>query len=174
MLPCSFNGGTLRRLRLDDLAAFQAYRRDPELGRYQGWLPMSEAPARAFLAEMSEARLFAPGEWIQLGIAEPASDRLIGDIGIFLAPDGGSGEIGFTLEPSSQGRGVATAAVQAAARLVFSATPARFILGITDTRNAASIRLLERAGFRHSESRDAVFRGEPCREAVYVLPRTGG
>jgi RimJ/RimL family protein N-acetyltransferase len=174
MFPCSFTGGTLRRLRPDDLAAFQAYRSDVGLGRYQGWLPMSEAAARAFLVEMSAACPFVPGEWIQLGIAEPASDRLIGDIGVFLAPDAASAEIGFTLEPSSQGRGTATAAVKAAARLVFSATPAAFIVGVTDTRNAASIRLLERAGFRHSDSRDAVFRGEPCREAVYVLARTGG
>ena len=35
----------------DDLVAFQAYRGISELGRYQGWLPMSETLARAFLAE---------------------------------------------------------------------------------------------------------------------------
>ena len=34
LLPRRFRGGLLRRLRPDDLAAFQAYRSDPELGRY--------------------------------------------------------------------------------------------------------------------------------------------
>ena len=39
----------------------------------------------------------------------------------------------------------------------------------TDSRNDASIRLLERSGFKRQETRDAVFRGEPCTEHVYVL-----
>ena len=42
----------LRRLGVGDLAAFQAYRLDPELGRYQGWSPMSPAEATDFLSAM--------------------------------------------------------------------------------------------------------------------------
>ena len=53
-LPRAFSGGLLRRLRPSDLAAFQAYRSIPELGRFQGWSPMSEAEAAAFLAETAE------------------------------------------------------------------------------------------------------------------------
>jgi RimJ/RimL family protein N-acetyltransferase len=173
MLPCCFDGGLLRRLAPADLPAFQAYRGIPGLGRYQGWSPMSDAEAGAFLAGMAEASLLAPGEWVQLGIAETAAGRLVGDIGLCLDTDSRTAEIGFTLAPSHQGRGIATAAVRAAARLVFGATPAERILGITDVRNAPSVRLLQRAGFRHAESRDTVFRGEPCREAVYVLARAG-
>src|SRR5512139_2590967 len=70
-LPRAFPGGLLRRLRTSDLAAFQAYRSIPELGRFQGWSPMSEAEALSFLAEMSETRLFTAGDWVQLGIADP-------------------------------------------------------------------------------------------------------
>src|SRR5512139_1476283 len=96
-LPRAFPGGSLRRLRASDLAAFQAYRSIPELGRFQGWSSMSETEALSFLAEMSEAQLFTPGDWIQLGIAERESDQLIGDIGIFVSADELTGEIGFTL-----------------------------------------------------------------------------
>jgi RimJ/RimL family protein N-acetyltransferase len=172
LLPRTFPGGVLRRLRTSDLSAFQAYRGDPEVGRFQSWSPMSEDEAVTFLAEMNEAPLFKPGDWVQLGIAEPADDQLIGDVGIFLAADGLSGEIGFTLAPDAQGRGIATAAVRQALQLLFGVTRVKQVLGTTDSRNSGSVRLLERVGFRHQENRSTVFRGEPCIENVYVLPRS--
>jgi RimJ/RimL family protein N-acetyltransferase len=132
---------------------------------------MSEAEAVAFLAEMSEALLFTPGEWVQLGIAEPAADQLIGDVCIFLAADGLTAELGFTLATAAQGRGIATAAVRQALHVLFSITSVRQVLGITDSRNVESVRLLERVGFHHREIRSTVFRGEPCSEEVYVLLR---
>ncbi|MEZ0385799.1 MAG: GNAT family N-acetyltransferase [Verrucomicrobium sp.] len=171
LLPQGFPGGQLRRLRHSDLTAFRAYRAIPELGRFQVWSPMSEAEALEFLSEMNEALPFTPGEWIQLGIAEPESDQLIGDIGLFLSEDGFTGRVGFTLTPSAQGRGIATSAVRQALRIFFRATSARHVEGITDSRNAASIRLLERIGFRHHETHTAVFRGEACAEKTYLLPR---
>ena len=132
---------------------------------------MSETEALAFLVEMEATALFQPGQWVQLGIAEPHTDALIGDIGLHLSDDSHTGEVGFTLAPSAQGRGVASAAVQESIRLFFSATPASRILGITDARNTASVRLLERLGFKCGETRHAVFRGEECMELVFVLPR---
>lgn len=170
-LPLAFAGGQLRRLRASDLPAFQAYRSMPELGRYQGWSPMADAQALAFLAEMADAPLFTPGQWVQLGIAAPDADRLVGDVGLYLFADGALGEIGFTLEPGAQGRGIATAAVRAALQLLFGSTQVQQVLGITDRRNGASIRLLERVGFCYESSRRAVFRGEPCDEEVYVIVR---
>ncbi len=174
VLPWSFPGGALRRLRTGDLALFQAYRGVPELGRFQGWSAMSDAEAAAFLAEMNEAPLFAAGEWIQLAIAEAHTDRLIGDVGIFVSADGRSGEIGFTLAPEAQGRGIATVAARRALQALFGETNVKHVLGITDSRNAASIRVLERLGFRQRERRETLFRGEACIEVVYVLVRGDG
>jgi len=173
-LPRAFARGLLRRLHASDLAAFQAYRSIPELGRFQGWPSMSESEALAFLDEMNTIPLFSLGEWVQLGIAEPATNRLIGDIGVFLAEDGHSAEVGFALEPAAQGRGVAATAVREALQLIFSATSVQQVLGVTDTRNLASIRLLERIGFKHRETSNTLFRGEPCSEATYVLQRNDG
>lgn len=146
----------------------------PELGRYQGWSLMSEAEALAFLSEMSDAPLFSPGAWVQLGIAEPETDELVGDIGLFLSDDGFTGEIGFTLAPRAQGRGVATAAVRQALHVFFAVTTVQQVFGVTDSRNLASVRLLERLGFHHQESRNTIFRGEPCTEDVFVLARKDG
>jgi hypothetical protein len=50
------DGFVLRRLATADLAAFQAYRTDAALGRYQGWSPMTDAEARAFLEERRGVR----------------------------------------------------------------------------------------------------------------------
>jgi aminoglycoside 6'-N-acetyltransferase len=161
----------LRRLGGLDLAAFQAYRTDAELGRYQGWSAMSDGEALAFLQGMSDVTLFRPGEWTQIGIAESETMTLIGDIGLFLAEDSRHAEIGFTLSRSAQGRGLATAALQEAVQLIFESTPAERILGITDARNRASVAVLERGGMRKQEERRVVFRGESCLEYVYVLQR---
>jgi ribosomal-protein-alanine N-acetyltransferase len=171
LLPREFPGGRLRRLAETDLERFQAYRGLPELGRYQGWSPLSDAAARTFLVEMNAAARLSRGEWVQIGIAEPEYDRLLGDIGLHVAEDGGTGEIGFTLEPAAQGRGIATAAVREALQLLFAASKVARVLGITDARNRPSIRLLERVGFECYESRGAIFREQPCIEKVYVLPR---
>jgi RimJ/RimL family protein N-acetyltransferase len=173
-LPRFANGVVLRRLGAADLPAFQAYRRDREVGQYQGWSPTSDAEAMVFLTEMSTIALFEPGKWCQIGIAEPGSLCLIGDIGLYLSHDGYHAEIGFTLRPQSQGLGLGTAAVREAVKFVFAQTGVDRVLGITDERNAPSIRLLERIGMRMGESRSATFRGEPCVERVYVISRHDG
>jgi RimJ/RimL family protein N-acetyltransferase/uncharacterized protein YhfF len=174
LLPREFPGGRLRRLRPADREAFQAYRAIPELGRYQGWSPMSEAEALEFLVQMNQTPLFTRAAWVQLGIAELQSDALVGDIGLYLSADASTAEVGFTLRPSLQGRGLAGRAVREALGLLFAATEVTHVVGITDERNLASIRLLERLGFKYRETRDVVFRGAPCAENVYALSRTDG
>lgn len=171
LLPVEFPGGRLRRLRPDDLACFQAYRALPELRRYQGWTPMPEADAADFLARMHRKPLLAPSQWLQLGIGEQASDALIGDIGIYLADGGERCEIGYTLAPWAQGRGIATAAVGAVVRVLFAGTAVREVIGVTDCRNEASARLLRRVGFIHRETREVTTGSEPCTEMVFALMR---
>jgi ribosomal-protein-alanine N-acetyltransferase len=171
LLPREFPGGRLRRMHSHDLRAFQAYRSLPELGRYQGWSPMSDAEAVQFLDDMHRAPLFKPGDWVQLAVAAQGSDALIGDIGLHLSKAGAEGEVGFTLQPAFQGRGIATLAVREALQLFFSASSITRVLGITDERNIRSIQLLERIGFELIERRQVEFRGEPCTERVYALPR---
>ena len=170
-LPRVATGIILRRLTSADLPAFQAYRSDPQLGLYQGWSPMSDEKALAFLSEMSTAPLFRPGSWTQIGIAEAPGQHLSGDIGLFLSEDSRHAEIGFTLARHAQGRGVATTAVREAITLIFDCSPVERVLGITDVRNSASVRLLERVGMERVEARTTVFRGEPCEEWVYAVAR---
>jgi len=170
-LPIPCDRLVLRRLSPLDLPAFQAYRHDPEVGRYQGWRPQSDPEALAFLEEMASTALFPAGGWVQLGIADPRTDLLLGDLGLFVAEDGASAELGFTLCAQAQGRGLGTEAVRQALRLLFRSTAILQAHGITDARNAATIRLLERIGMRRTATKDALFRDEPCIEHTYTILR---
>ena len=120
---------------------------------------------------MARAERFQPGIWFQLGIAEAENLKLIGDIGICLAADGESAEIGFSLGRPFRGKGIGAAAVREAIGLIFQETGARRVIGITDARNEASIRLLERVGMRRASSAPALFRGESCIEHTYEIAR---
>jgi ribosomal-protein-alanine N-acetyltransferase len=159
----------LRRLEPTDLAAFQAYRNDPDVGRWQGWLPRSDAEALAFLNEMAAVPLFRPGEWTQLGIADELTDQLLGDLGVYIHSDGIAAEFGFTLARAAQGRGIASAAVREAIALVFDQTPVARIHAQTDARNNACIRLLERLPARLVDRIATEFRREACIELRYEL-----
>ena len=162
---------TLRRLAASDLADFQAYRNDPEVGRWQGWTPKPDEEALAFLNEMAVVPLFTPGQWTQLAIADVLTGQLVGDLGIHVSDDGREAEFGFSLARAAQGRGIASAAVRAAIAQVFEQTAVERIHAQTDARNTACIRLLERLGARLLERIDTEFRGEPCVEFRYELAR---
>jgi hypothetical protein len=82
------------------------------------------------------------GDWVQLGIADQASNRLFGNIGLYVANDKLSAEIGFTLEPTAQGRGIATAGIPMCAIwpvLVFLSAPAMSIRKLVVQRFGANL-----------------------------------
>lgn len=170
-LPFDTTHLRLRRLREADLAPFQAYRSDPEVGRWQGWTPMDEAAARAFLRDMARSPWCPPGEWMQLAIARRDDDTLLGDMGLFLNDSGHTLDLGFTLARHAQGQGLASEAVRALLPQVFAHTTAQRVRAIADVRNTASVALLRRCGFRHFATLAAHFRGEPCEEHYFVRHR---
>jgi|KBSMisStaDraftv2_1062788.scaffolds.fasta_scaffold89420_3 aminoglycoside 6'-N-acetyltransferase len=171
-LPRDAGIAVLRRLQLSDLAVFQAYRHDPRVARYQDWYgTRTDAEANYFLARMGAIELFQRGVCSQIGIAEPDHLALVGDIGLTLATDGRTAEIGFTLRPEAQGRGMATAAVREVIELVFERTEAERVEATVDPLNVRSSRLLERVGMRLAGSREGTFRNAPCVDQVYEISR---
>jgi [ribosomal protein S5]-alanine N-acetyltransferase len=170
-LPRGTGRVVLRRLALADLARFQAYRRDPDVGAFQGWRPEPDHEAARFLEDMSDVDLFPRGAWVQLGIADQCTDELIGDVGICVSADGEKAEIGFTVAPRAQGSGRGTEAVREVISLIFDHTDVSRIVAVIDTRNIPAQRLVLRAGFQKVESLSTVFRGEPCTEDVWAISR---
>lgn len=161
-LPRQAGPVRLRALRTDDIADFLAYRSDAEVARYQGWQPMDRAAALAFLRDAAPPP-WNEGDWAQIGIAGSEDDRLVGDIGL-LREGPAQVQLGFSLARSVQGRGWAQAALRACIAELLRPLGITRLRGVTDARNAASLRLLKRLGFVPTAREDVVFRGEPCTE----------
>ena len=173
LLPAVQHNTVIRALRAADLARFHDYRSDADLARYQGWSPMSLEAARAFIDEMASTSALQRGNWVQLAIADPISDEILGDVGLYLEHDQSASEIGFTLCRAAQGKGHATRAVSLSLSILFAASSVPFVQAVTDARNLSSVRVLERTGFTHTSVRQTVFKGEPCTELIYVCRRPG-
>jgi RimJ/RimL family protein N-acetyltransferase len=131
----------LRPFTAADLDAFVAYRREPDVARYQSWdTSYSRADAEAVLS---------PGEWTQVAIADRATGALLGDCAVHAVPDQPrTTEVGITLAPASQGRGIAREALGALIGDLFAARGMHRIVAHADDRNVAVHRLLEHLGLR--------------------------
>jgi RimJ/RimL family protein N-acetyltransferase len=86
--------------------------------------------------------------WGHRQVVERASGLVVGGIGFFGPPLGGEAEIGYGIVPSRQGRGYATEALLAMIAMAWGDARVRTVVAGTDPGNAASQRVLEKAGFR--------------------------
>lgn len=140
----------LRPFGADDLAAFVAYRRTPEVARYQSWdTSYSMVDAERFLASQRDLALGAPGAWVQLAAVDRRSGTLCGDCAVRVVTDQpATAEVGVTFAPASQGSGLATEALGAVVTELFEGHGLHRVYAEADDRNLAVHRLLERLGFR--------------------------
>jgi len=149
----------LRQLRRADAEAVFAYRSLPEICRYQSWEPASVDELGQFIDSLSEIGLGAPGRWFQLAITKRDDGELIGDCGTHvLASDSSQAEVGITLAPHAQGQGLATEAVEALLGLLLGRLGLHRVIGSVDPRNAASLALMRRVGWRQEAHHVESFR----------------
>ena len=140
----------LRPFCAGDLAAFVAYRREPDVARYQSWdVGYSMADAEDFLVEQERVELGQPGAWVQLAAVDRADGSLIGDCASnVLSELRATAEIGITLAPASQGKGLAHEALNGLITALFARHHLHRVIAHADDRNRPVLRLLERLGFR--------------------------
>ncbi len=170
LLPIHTARLVLRRFCTDDLDAFQVYRCDPVVARYQDWEPMSDEQTRAFLGRQAQQTLGAAGQWLQVAVTRRDTGEVIGDVGLCVVDEGGGAvTLGYTLARSAQGLGYATEAVRGVLGVLLGQGRVRSVVAVTDARNAGSVALLRRVGFRREGTAAAVFRGEACQEHTFVL-----
>jgi ribosomal-protein-alanine N-acetyltransferase len=92
-------------------------------------------------------------------IVEAETGSVVGDIGFLAPPDtAGEIEIGYSVVPSRRNRGYASEAVAALLDWAGQQPGVTAVVAGTDADNAASQRVLERAGFHRTGSRDAEVR----------------
>ncbi len=82
-------------------------------------------------------------------------------------------EIGYGISVNARKRGVGTMAVRLLAKNVFTLTPIRKLIAIVHEDNAASRKVLEKAGFKQEGllREHFVINGEIANEAIYGLLR---
>ena len=146
----SLDGLTVAPLAEDDVETFTAYRRDPDVARFQSWTPdYSAADARALHAAQAGWDFPPAGEWMQFAIRSSAGE-LLGDVAIQrldTQPD--TFELGVTISPAAQGRGIATRVLAGVTSHLFTERGAHRVYAECDARNLPMKAVLARLGFRH-------------------------
>jgi RimJ/RimL family protein N-acetyltransferase len=140
----------LRPFQADDLPAFVAYRREPEVARYQGWdTAYSMIDAERFLASQEGVEFGVMGAWVQLAAIDLLSGALCGDCAVHVVADQpATAEVGVTFAPRRQGSGLATEALAAVITKLFDEHELHRVYAEADDRNVAVHRLFERLRFR--------------------------
>ncbi|UQN05631.1 GNAT family N-acetyltransferase [Deinococcus sp. QL22] len=159
----------LRPLIPADAPALCAYRNDPAVAHYQGWvLPYTLADAEALVAAMQGRTLGQEG-WTQVAFADAESGELLGDFAV--RGMGQQAELGVTLAPGAQGRGLASEGLRLLLGQLFGSHELHRVYASIDPRNQAAAALLVRAGFRHEGTTRQSYwhRGEWTDDATYGL-----
>ncbi|UGQ11760.1 GNAT family N-acetyltransferase [Yinghuangia sp. ASG 101] len=91
-------------------------------------------------------------------IVERDSGLAVGSIGLFWPPDDGALEIGYGIVASRRGRGYASEATRALTEFALTAPGVHTVWATVELPNPASVRVLEKTGFRHRATEDDLAR----------------
>ena len=173
MIPIVTERLRLRPFEVDDLPTFVAYRRDHQVARYQSWeTTYSMGDAARLLASQPDDPLGQSGEWLQLAAVDRETGVLLGDCALRVTTDQpATAEIGVTFAAGSQGRGLASEALEALVTMLFERHGMHRVFAEADDRNARVHRVLELLGFR-CEARLLEadwFKGEWSTRRIYAV-----
>jgi RimJ/RimL family protein N-acetyltransferase len=159
----------LRRMREDDLAALVVYRNDSRVAEYQEWENYDEIKAKELITDKN------PGDegYFQFALEHKATGELIGDFMLKTQEDKRLAEIGYTLAFNFHGKGLAREAATAVIDYAFSVLKMHRLSASADPRNLASLKLLERLGFRKEAHfvKSLWFKGDWADDVIYGLLR---
>jgi RimJ/RimL family protein N-acetyltransferase len=164
----------LRPLRPEDAAAISAYRGLPEVARYQSWKTFGIDDANRLIATQLALEPGTKGSWLQLMIVLAESDQAIGDCGIhFASQTEQQVELGITLDPRYQHRGLACEALQGVLGYLFGSLNMHRVSATTDAENKNAQNLFNRLGFRQEGSfvEHLWFKGAWGSEYVFAMLR---
>lgn len=133
----------LRAMGPSDVPALKTWLGNPWLYRYWG-----KGPSKA---EKNPELLFGgeekPTKSFHLGIAEKDSDRVIGDIWVYLIEKDRMASVAIRVSSDCQGKGYGTEALSAMTRFCFENTELQRLWAEIDIRNAPSARIFEKCGY---------------------------
>ena len=159
----------LRVMEKDDVPLFTEWVNKPEVfGEYNPLHQMSKTEVEKMLDNPSDFQLF---------FVEKKDGSKIGFIAHFHVLHLGTGskllEIGYSLVPSERGKGYCTEALEIMVDYLFLSRDIMRIQAQTDQRNAASQKVLEKAGFKKEGTlrKNFFMRGEWTDDYIYSILR---
>lgn len=160
----------LRQFSERDLPAFVAYRANPAVARFQSWSSYSLADAERLYAGLVATPFAKPGTWQQVAVADNASDQLLGDCALHFPEDEQQLEIGFTLAPEYQGRGLMREALTRLLDYVFVEMRRHRVIALTDAENNPARKLLLGLDFRQEAHyvKNVFFKGRWSDECLFA------
>jgi len=142
----------LRELCTDDAEHFYRLNLNPNVIRYTGNTAFaSVAEAREFLENYDDYQKNGYGRW---AVIEKASGTFVGWCGLKYDEATAETDIGFRFFEEHWNRGFATESALACIRYGFEQLGLTSIVGRAMRANAASVRVLEKAGLQHMGSFD--------------------
>lgn len=130
--------------------------------------PYTLSDARDFLTRVQQQD---PAQVLAIAV----EDRVVGGIGVMLGADVEriSAELGYWLGEELWGRGIATAAVRGITRYALATFELNRLFAVPFADNAASIRVLQKAGYRHEGTliASAIKDGRIRDQELYAITR---
>jgi RimJ/RimL family protein N-acetyltransferase len=157
----------LREFMPDDAEDFFRMVSDPDVTRYTGDGAKTLEEARKGLEEriFHDYRKYGYGRWAV--VFKPAG-QVIGFAGLKYLDDVSEVDLGYRFFKEYWGRGLATEASRALLAYGFDVLRLERVVGIVDVENKASIRVLEKVGFKFEKF--TTFRGHEV--AWYIIEKS--
>ena len=122
-----------------DWTFFRSLRENRDIMRYMAAIA-PEKTRRVFAARLMAEHVFV--------IRFLNEDTPLGDIGLQISPENREeADIGYTVVPAAQGKGIASEALRAVCDYAFNQTGVKAINAYVLADNGGSVRVLEKAGF---------------------------
>lgn len=152
----------LRDFREGDVDSVHAWACDPEVVRFMGWGPNTVEQTREFLQRKFAERTARPRRTWDLAVVRRDTGQVIGAVSLRLDESRQQAALGYCYHQEAWGQGFATEAALEMLRFGFEELGLHRIHASTDTRNGASVRVLEKIGMRRRNRlrRHRLVRGE--------------
>jgi RimJ/RimL family protein N-acetyltransferase len=171
--PLTTSRMTLRPYDIGDLAALHDLFGREDVCRYLIWEPMDIDQARTLLERrVRQTRIEAESEAILLAAVDTETGRMVGEFMLRLtSAQSRQGEVGWSIHPDVQGRGLATEGAREMLRLGFDEMGLHRITAGCDPRNLASFRVMEHLGMRREAEfvENEFLKGEWIGEVVCAM-----
>ncbi|GAA2349038.1 hypothetical protein GCM10010246_40780 [Streptomyces cuspidosporus] len=143
--------------------------------RPEGWADDFPAEGDRVIAGLFEHNPQWLGAYGHRLVVERDTGLVVGSLGLFWPPSEGVVELGYGIVASRRGRGYATEAARALAEFALTAPEVHTVSAGVELSNPASVRVLEKAGFRRWTTGEAEHAADGAENtARYRITRSAG